>query len=379
MAGGIKNGVYITKKLMGALSLKDYQAVGFAGNWMQESHCDPGAVNKQEKAGTFKGSSANGAGYGAGLAQWSNAWKQKIQNYFNRHTPIETWTMDQQIDIVVKCCASSFINLLRNCSNAADSTDIVLRGYENGSGGYGTYLRPKHGKGSMDAYTWAKTVDVPGVGRRTFSGGYEGLITSRVAFAKQILQAMGSYSAAELASLGNIAGESGSGDYSGGGGNSGGGVPPTPEEIRRAIEQFRNAYPVHSEYLTYTGSGGNLFTNAKDNAFSTAALAEDTDNKTKEYFTNKITKHTRIYSTNDSCIVLDELRIRTNDAENSYENETWANKGITQADVDKLKEELKKQEEEAKKKAEEEKKKEEEAKKKEENKQEDTNKDENKK
>ena len=67
-ARGIMNAVYITKKIMAALSLKDFQAVGFAGNFMQESHCDPGSVNKQEKAGTFKGSSANGAGYGAGLA-----------------------------------------------------------------------------------------------------------------------------------------------------------------------------------------------------------------------------------------------------------------------------------------------------------------------
>ena len=362
-ARGIMNAVYITKKIMAAFSLKDFQAVGFAGNFMQESHCDPGAVNKQEKSGTFKGSTANGAGYGAGLAQWSNSWKQKIQNYFNRQTPIETWTMDQQIDIVIKCCAKSFINLLRNCSNAAESTDIVLRGYENGSGGYGTYLRPKHGNGSMDAYTWAKTVDVPGVGRRTFSGGYEGLITSRVAFAKQVLEAMGNFSAAQLAQLGNMVGDTGS--YGGGSSDYSSPRPATPEEIQQAVEQYRNAYPVHNEYTTYTGSGGNIFTNAKNDAFSTAALADDTNNKTKEYFTSKIKKHTRIYSTNDSCIVLDELRIKTLDNKNG-ENETWANKGITQADVNKRTAELKKAEEEAKKKAEEEAKKkaEEEAKKK---------------
>ena len=67
-AQGVKSGVYITKKLMSALNLKDYQAVGFAGCWMEESHCDPSAYNKAEKNGTFKGSSANGQGYGAGLA-----------------------------------------------------------------------------------------------------------------------------------------------------------------------------------------------------------------------------------------------------------------------------------------------------------------------
>jgi len=45
---------------------------------MAESRCDPKAYNKAEKSGRFKGSSANGGGYGAGLAQWSNTWKQSI-------------------------------------------------------------------------------------------------------------------------------------------------------------------------------------------------------------------------------------------------------------------------------------------------------------
>ena len=346
-----KNAVYITKKLMGAFQLKDFQAVGFAANFMQESGCEPWKYMKAEKAGTFKGSAANGAGYGAGLAQWSNGWKKKLQNYFNRQTPIETWTMDEQLDIIIKCCVKGFINLLRNCSNAAESTDIVLRGYENGSGGYGTSLRSKQ---SMNAYTWAKSVYMPDGKRMTFSCGYEGLITSRVAYAKIILQQMGNFSAAELASVGNLSG----GEFSGGGEGGGGFTPPTPEDIQKAIYQYLHAYPVHSEYLTYSGSGGNIFTNAKDNAFTAAALAENRKETSILMLSSKNAKHTRIYSTNDSCIVLDELKFKVDF------DETWANEKITQADVDARYAQLKKQEAEAKKKQEEEKKKAEEEKKK---------------
>ena len=356
---GIKNAVYITKKLMAAFTLKDFQAVGFAANFMNESRCNPGAVNKQEQAGTFAGSSANGAGYGAGLAQWSNDWKRKIQKHFNKYTPIESWSMDEQIDIVIKCCASSFINLIRNASNAVESTDIVLRGYENGSGGYGTSLRSKK---SMEAYTWAAKTYVPGVGVKQFANGYEGLITARSAFAKIILNAMGSFSDVDLASIGSL-----TGDYSGIGG---GGTPPSPQELAKLIEQYRNAYPVHSEYETYSGGGGNIFSNANDNAFSVASLAQNRE-EDMTLFTNKAKvdakeyKRTRIYSTNDSCIVLDELKIKFVNGKyvdiKEDESESFANQNVTQKDVDKAKAKLMKEQEAAKKKAEEEKKKAEEA------------------
>ena len=148
------------------------------------------------------------------------------------------------------------------------------------------------------------------------------------------------------------------GTYSGenGGSGSGGGSGPMQIVI------VPNQYPTHSEYTTYSGTGGNIFETAEKNktTFTSATMAEDPENKTKGIFTNENKKHTRIYSTNDSCIVLDELTIKTSG------KETWANKGITQTDVNKHNAQLKKQEEEAKKKAEEETKKkaEEEAKKK---------------
>ena len=313
-AQGVRNGVYITRRIMQAWGLKDYQAVGFAGCWMCESCCNPGAYNKAEKNGSFKGSSANGAGYGAGLAQWSNAWKKQIQKQFNRYTPIETWTMYQQIDIVLKGCAPSFINMLKCASSASQSTDIILRGYENGSCGKSTQMRSQS---SMKAYTWCKTSYVPDIGNKTFPDGYIGALTARTAWSNKILRAMGSTSQADLAGLGGMSFYDGlsSGD---------------PNMSINAGQT--NAYPIHDEYVTYNGTGGNIFSNSGDNAFAQASFVNASIGNSKQ------TEHTRIYSTNDSCIVLDELTLPLD----SSIYDSYANKGITEDDVKKREDEQKK-------------------------------------
>ena len=312
MAGKkLLNGVYITKKIMDTWHLKDFQAAGFAGCFMEESGCDPGAYNAAEKSGRFKGSSANGAGYGAGLAQWSNAWKRQIQRQFNNSRPIENWSLDQQIAIVTKGCSESFINLLRKTTSVGQSTDIVLRGYENGSAGKGTRLRSQQ---SMKAYTWCKTSYMADGSRRTFKDGYIGALTCRTSWANAVLSKMGSVNLADLSGLGTEV--SGGLDGDGFGDTGGAGMGNS------------NAYPVHDEYQTFTGQGGNIFANSKDNAFQMAsATSKQTMFSSKDKFASS---HTRIYSTNDSCIVLDELKIPYNSNDPAIE---YANQGITKEDV----------------------------------------------
>lgn len=311
MAGKkLLNGVYITKKIMDTWHLKDFQAAGFAGCFMEESGCDPGAYNAAEKSGRFKGSSANGSGYGAGLAQWSNAWKRQIQRQFHNSRPIENWSLDQQIAIVTQGCSESFINLLRKTTSVGQSTDIVLRGYENGSGGKGTKLRSQQ---SMKAYTWCKTSYMADGSRRTFKDGYIGALTCRTSWANAVLSKMGSVNLADLSGLGT---EVSGGLDSGGFGDGGAGMGNS------------NAYPVHDEYQTFTGQGGNIFANSKDNAFQMAsATSKQTMFSSKDKFASS---HTRIYSTNDSCIVLDELKIPYNSNDPAIE---YANQGITKEDV----------------------------------------------
>ena len=308
MAGKkLLNGVYITKKIMETWHLKDFQAAGFAGCFMEESGCDPGAYNAAEKSGRFKGSSANGSGYGAGLAQWSNEWKRQIQRQFHNSRPIENWSLDQQIAIVTQGCSESFINLLRKTTSVGQSTDIVLRGYENGSAGKGTRLRSQQ---SMKAYTWCKTSYMADGSRRTFKDGYIGALTCRTSWANAVLSKMGSVNLADLSGLGTEVSE---GLYGGDMGNSMGNF---------------NAYPVHDEYQTFTGQGGNIFENSKDNAFQTAsATSKQTMFTSKDQFASS---HTRIYSTNDSCIVLDELKIPYNSNDPTIE---YANQGITNEDI----------------------------------------------
>lgn len=311
MAGKkLLNGVYITKKIMDTWHLKDFQAAGFAGCFMEESGCDPGAYNAAEKSGRFKGSSANGSGYGAGLAQWSNAWKRQIQRQFNNSRPIENWSLDQQIAIVTQGCSESFINLLRKTTSVGQSTDIVLRGYENGSAGKGTKLRSQQ---SMKAYTWCKTSYMADGSRRTFKDGYIGALTCRTSWANAVLSKMGSVNLADLSGIGTEVSE---GLYGGDFGGIGDGMGNS------------NAYPVHDEYQTFTGQGGNIFENSKDNAFQTAsATSKQTMFTSKDQFASS---HTRIYSTNDSCIVLDELKIPYNSNDPAIE---YANQGITKEDV----------------------------------------------
>ena len=156
-----------------------------------------------------------------------------------------------------------------------EATDIVLRGYENGSGGTSTKLRSKE---SMKAYTWCKKSYIADSGYQNFADGYIGALTARSSWSKKILREMGNYSAADLVNLGNISGSADI-DFSSGGG--GGGKPLTQADIQKMIEQYKNAYPVHSEYTTYSGSGGNLFESASNNAFSTATLASDAENKSR--------------------------------------------------------------------------------------------------
>ena len=312
MAGKkLLNGVYITKKIMDTWHLKDFQAAGFAGCFMEESGCDPGAYNAAEKSGRFKGSSANGSGYGAGLAQWSNAWKRQIQRQFHNSRPIENWSLDQQIAIVTQGCSESFINLLRKTTSVGQSTDIVLRGYENGSAGKGTRLRSQQ---SMKSYTWCKTSYMADGSRRTFKDGYIGALTCRTSWANAVLSKMGSVNLADLSGLGTEV----SGGLDGGGFGDTGGVGMGNS----------NAYPVHDEYQTFTGQGGNIFENSKDNAFQMAsATSKQTMFSSKDKFASS---HTRIYSTNDSCIVLDELKIPYNQNDPAIE---YANQGITNEDI----------------------------------------------
>lgn len=254
-AGGKKRGCYILKKLCEAWNCQPQNAVGACGCFYCESTCDPAAYNKAEKAGKFKGSAANGAGYGAGIAQWSLSWKASIQKMFGNYSPIESWSLDQQIQIVLKTCKPNFVNKLKQCSNARDSTDIWLRGYENGGGGSGGLCSVKF----IDKYTWCN--------------GYYGAMQHRVTAANEILKAyMGGEVGADI--LGSVSNFSGSTDDYGGGGGGG-------------------------DYATAGGDNG-VLAPSTDNIYSNFLPKESDEEKAK---------HTRIYQAFGPGTKVDQMQM----------------------------------------------------------------------
>ena len=311
----IQRGTYTAKKLMNALGLKDFQACGLVGCFLGESHCNPAEINKSEKAGTFKGSAANGAGYGAGIAQWSNTWKSLIQKQFNRYSPIETWSLDQQIEVVIYHLKNTHKKLyaaLQTASSVAQATDYALRGYENSGKDQG-FMRSKT---SMSAYTWAKNIDIPNLGRKHFSDGYTGLITNRTAYANIIVEALGGTNIADLSALGSMIGA-----------DMGGGIGIDTEALKAAawlggyLSGMQSmAYPVHSDYITFNETYSDLFsqTNSTYNTLQISQFSKEA-NKNIEM---KIHEG-RIYSVNDATIVLDELSLPTD-----YKNDEYISKDV---------------------------------------------------
>jgi len=81
-----------------------------------------------------------------------------------------------------------------------------------------------------------------------------------------------------------------------------------------------NAYPVHTEYETFSGSGGNVFEKTDKNAISQAAFTDPSTVDTDVNFLNGRDIHVRIYSTNDSKIVLDELSLPVYHEADNYAN-----------------------------------------------------------
>lgn len=165
----MENAMTIMKFLTGK-GLSAEQAAGMVGCFYAESNCNPKAFNAQEKAGRFKGSSANGAGYGAGIAQWSKGRKQSLKNLMSRTDSIENWDLNTQLDAVWKEITlgekSRFLAVLKGKHSVWDATDVALRGYENGGNG------ELASEAQINKYRWCH--------------GYAGAMNTRNGYAEQV-------------------------------------------------------------------------------------------------------------------------------------------------------------------------------------------------
>ena len=124
-ASGNSNSAIIINTLMDRLQLTREQAAGIMGVIQVESNGDPAAYNKKEKAGKYKGSAANGAGYGAGILQWSLGRKQSALKLIGKQgSIIENLSLEDQIEMLARELEGPYkntLNGLRQCKTAKEA------------------------------------------------------------------------------------------------------------------------------------------------------------------------------------------------------------------------------------------------------------------
>ena len=102
-------------------------------------------------------------------------------------------------------------------------------------------------------------------------------------------------------------------------------------EARQKLQELylkvlqQNAYPVHSDYLTFSSEYGNLFKASENDAITRAAFVNSSilNENDKLYREDKTNIQGRIYSTNDTLLVLDELSLPTD-----YKNDVYVSKDV---------------------------------------------------
>ena len=106
--------------------LLPHQAAGIVGNLQAESGLNPKIYNKAEKAKGY-------AGYGRGIAQWSNSRVNDFKEYVG--VDVLDATLWQQLEFMWHEMEQrpAFMEAIRKASNVKEATDAMLRGYENGS------------------------------------------------------------------------------------------------------------------------------------------------------------------------------------------------------------------------------------------------------
>ena len=102
-------------------------------------------------------------------------------------------------------------------------------------------------------------------------------------------------------------------------------------EARQKLQELylkvlqQNAYPVHSDYLTFSSEYGNLFKASENDAITRAAFVNSSilNENDKLYREDKTNIQGRIYSTNDTLLVLDELSLPSD-----YKNDIYVSSNV---------------------------------------------------
>lgn len=130
------NSSIIMNTLMSRLDLTRDQAAGIMGVIMAESNGNPAAFNKKEKAGTYKGSAANGSGYGAGILQWSMGRKQQALKLIGKTQPIETLSLEDQLEMLIKEFETTYKHSLNGIRQSKTAEEAAATMYCHNVGGF---------------------------------------------------------------------------------------------------------------------------------------------------------------------------------------------------------------------------------------------------
>ena len=159
------NGESVISALISDMGLTKEQAAGIVGVMTAESGVNPRIVNKGEKAGTYKSSSANNEGtpygtkhspwsYGAGICQWTFCdRKEKAimgglgvtrEDAINiiKHGGIEALSLEQQIKMLEYELSSSYKYTLQGIKKCNSASQAAATFYCHAVAGYSTSTEP---------------------------------------------------------------------------------------------------------------------------------------------------------------------------------------------------------------------------------------------
>lgn len=139
----LENGKRVISALMSRLNLSKEQAAGIAGVMMSESGINPASYNKAEKSGKLKGSSANGAGYGAGMLQWSNSRKRAALRLIGKEgSNIEDLSLEDQIEMLARELEGPYKSTLAGIRSSRNASEAAATMYCHNVGGFSSSINP---------------------------------------------------------------------------------------------------------------------------------------------------------------------------------------------------------------------------------------------
>ena len=139
----LENGKRVISTLMSRLNLSKEQAAGIAGVMMSESGINPASYNKAEKSGKLKGSSANGAGYGAGTLQWSNSRKRAALKLIGKEgSNIEDLSLEDQVEMLARELEGPYKSTLAGIRSSKNASEAAATMYCHNVGGFSSSINP---------------------------------------------------------------------------------------------------------------------------------------------------------------------------------------------------------------------------------------------